>query len=155
MIPEQPKIANVAYGVRRNGRQRIRSVRLFAYLFEALDAQVDLANLEPGGLEAKVEVELGQFLELLAQDPVVPGGGFGQSVVGDLEGFGLRLVQVIEPDRWHLGPPKITAGQQTAVSGHDGEIGIDQDRHIEPERRDALGNLADLPATVAARVVGV
>src|SRR6516225_1338043 len=155
MIPEQPKIANVAYGVRRNGRQRIRSVRLFAYLFEPLDAQVDLANLEPGGLEAKVEVELGQFLELLAQDPVVPGGGFGQAVIGDLEGFGLRLIQVLEPHRWHLGPAEITAGEETAVSSHNSEIGIDQDRDVEPERRDALSNLADLPAAVAARVVGV
>ena len=54
----------------------------------------------------------------------------------------------------HLRP---SAGSPTrpAVSSHNSEIGIDQDRDVEPERRDALGNLADLPATVAARVIGI
>jgi hypothetical protein len=84
-----------------------------------------------------------------------PGRDFGQAIVGDLEGFGLRFVQVIEPHRWHLAPAEIPAGQQTPMSRYNGEIGIDQDRHVEPERRDALGNLADLPAAVAARVGGV
>src|SRR5262249_54363355 len=112
-------------------RYRIRSIRLFACLFEALDAKIDFSDLEASRLKAEVEVELRQFLELLAQEPVVPSRGFVQSIVGDLEGFGLHLSQVIEPHRWHLSPTEITAGQEPAVSSHNSEIGIDQDRDIE------------------------
>src|ERR1700738_3308996 len=47
------------------------------------------------------------------------------------------------------------AGQYTAVAGDHFAVGVDQYRHIEPERVDAARDLADLPGAMRAWVLGI
>ena len=47
------------------------------------------------------------------------------------------------------------AGQYTAVAGDHFAAGVDQHRHIEPETLDAARDLADLPRTMRAWVLGI
>jgi hypothetical protein len=62
---------------------------------------------------------------------------------------------VIEAERRHLGPAELATGQQTAVTRDHIVFAIDQNRNIEAERPDAVGDLSDLLLTVPARVGGV
>ena len=73
-------------------------------VFEGCDAQIDLAHLKAGELEAEIEAEQREVLELLSEQPVIPGGDFGEPVVGDHEGACLLRGQVIKAQRRHLGP---------------------------------------------------
>ena len=82
-------------------------------------------------------------------------GDLGQPVVGDHEGAGLRRGQVIEAQRRHLGHAELAAGEQPAVPGDHVAVAIDQDRDIEAESLDAVGDLPDLLLAVAPRVGGV
>ena len=82
-------------------------------------------------------------------------GDLGQPVVGDHEGAGLRRGQVIEAKRRHLGHAEFAAGEQPAVTRDHVAVAIDQDRDIEAEGLDAVGDLPDLLFAVAPRVSGV
>jgi hypothetical protein len=68
---------------------------------------------------------------------------------------GLGFAEMFEADRRHLGAAQIPAGEQPAVAGDDLKFGVDQDRHVEAEGHDAVGDLADLLALVPARVPGI
>ena len=120
-----------------------------------LDRQVDLGHPETGDLQAEIEGELGKFAQLLAEQTVVPVGNFGQAVVGDHEGAGLGLAQVIEADGRDFGVPKLPAGKQSPVAGDDLETGINEDRHVEAECSDTLSDLPDLFGRVPARVARI
>jgi ParB-like nuclease domain len=122
---------------------------------ERLLAQVNLAHFEAGRLEAEVELHGREFLELLGEQPLVPLGIFGQPVVRDHEGLGLRVAQIVETDGRDFAPPQQLTGHQTAMAGDYFEIGVDQHRHIETEALYAARNLADLTRAMRARVVGV
>src|ERR1700730_2603185 len=50
---------------------------------------------------------------------------------------------------------ELLAGQYTAVAGDHFAVGVDQYRHIEPERVDAARDLADLPRRMRARIPGI
>src|SRR5215831_11941017 len=51
---------------------------------------------------------------------------------------------MIEAEGRHFGNPELTAGEQSAMPGNHVEISIDQDRHIETEGFNAIGDLPDL-----------
>jgi len=57
------------------------------------DPQVDLGHLETGDLEAEIETAEREVLELLGQQPIVPGRNLSQPVIGDHEGTGLPRVR--------------------------------------------------------------
>ena len=154
MATEKPQIPDLAerrprrkFGYRIGGV--VGRVRL---VLERCDAQIDLAHLKAGELEAEIEAEQREVLELLRQQLVVPGGDLGQPVVGDHEGAGLRGGQVIEAEGRHLGNAELAAGEQPAVPGDHVAVAIDQDRHVEAESLDAVGDLPDLLLAVPARV---
>ena len=62
---------------------------------------------------------------------------------------------MFEADGRHLLAAEMATGEQPAVAGDDVEFGIDQDRHVEAERLDAVGDLLDLLALVSAGVARV
>ena len=124
-------------------------------VLERCDPQIDLGHLEAGDLDVEIEAEQRKILELLGEQPVVPGGDFGQAVVGDHEGAGLRRGEVIEAQGRHLGQAELAAGQQPAVPGDDVAVAIDQDRDIEAEGLDAVGDLPDLLFAVTTGINGV
>jgi hypothetical protein len=62
---------------------------------------------------------------------------------------------VIEAQRRHLGNTEFAAGEQPPVPRNHIVIAIDQDRDIESEGPDAVGDLPDLPLAVAPWVGGV
>ena len=113
---------------------------------------VDLACLETGDLDAKVETKQRKILELLREQPVIPDGDFGEPVIGDPEGAGLFRAEVIEAQRRHLSHIELAAGGEATVAADYVVVAIDQDRDIEAEGLDAVGDLSDLLFAVAPRV---
>jgi len=112
MVAKEPEIAQLAD--RRPGRDFRcgigRVVTLLGHVIERGDPQVDLGRHEAGDLEAEIEPAEREVLELLGQQPIVPGGDLGQPVVRDHEGTDLRRGQVIEAQGRHLGHAELTAG---------------------------------------------
>src|SRR5438046_753605 len=71
MRTQSPEITRLAYRL-----PRLRSGHLVIGIGlrrRALNQQIDLADLEPGDIEAEVEIELGELAQLFAEEPVVPG----------------------------------------------------------------------------------
>ena len=60
-----------------------------------------------------------------------------------------------EADGWHLGHAEQLCCLDAAVAGDDDVVLVDEDGVVEAERRDAVGDLADLPARMRARVARV
>jgi hypothetical protein len=90
-----------------------------------------------------------ELFELFGQQAVIPLRDLGQSVVGNSEGSGLHRGEVIEAERRHLGPAELVTGQQPAVTRDYIVCAVDQNRDIEAESSDAVGDLSDLPACYA------
>jgi hypothetical protein len=154
VIVEQPQIAKPAD--RRPGRNLGHGIGRVIVLDRCVvqrgDPQIDLAHLKTGKLEAEIQTLQGEVLELLGQQPVVPGGDLGQPVVGDHEGAGLGRGQVIEAEGRYLREVEFAGSEQATMPGDDLARAIDQDRDIEAEDPDAFGNLPDLLLAVAPRV---
>ena len=157
IVAEDPQIPDFAE--RRIGRQLghliYRVVFSLARIVERLDPQIDLSHLEADDFDAEIETEQGEVPELLRQQPIVPGCDLGEPVVRDPERAHLRRGQVIEAQRRHLAPAKLSCRKQPAMAGYDISITIDQDRNTEPKSLDAFGDLPDLLPAVPARVGGV
>jgi hypothetical protein len=62
---------------------------------------------------------------------------------------------VIEAERRHLAPAELTTGQHPAVARAHILFAIDQNRNIEAESPDAVGDISDLLLRMPARVGGV
>src|SRR5271165_804329 len=62
---------------------------------------------------------------------------------------------MIERNRGNLGPAEPLGGQQPAMPGNHFAVSFDEDRNVEAERLDALGDLADLFGAVLASVARV
>src|SRR4051812_14636249 len=112
-LPQVPRAAQ-----RRAGSGFGYYVIFVGSLIHPLDQQIDLADLEPGHIEAEIEIEAGELAQLLAQKTIVPSRVFGELVVGDRESFDLRWCQVLEADRRNVGQPQLASRQQAAVPGH-------------------------------------
>src|SRR5262249_4294860 len=119
------------------------------------DPQIDLAHLESGDLEAEIKTAERKVLQLLGQQPVVPGRDLGQPVIGDHEGADLRWRQIIKANNRKLGHPERRRRLDTTMPGDYVELGIDQHRHIETKGLDALDDLPDLRPAVTPWVRGV
>jgi hypothetical protein len=91
----------------------------------------------------EIEAEQREVPELFGKQPVIPDGDLGEPVVGDHKGAGLRGGQVIEAEGRHLGNAEFAAGEQPAMAGDHVVVAIDQNRGIEVESLDAVGDLPD------------
>ena len=100
----------------------------------------------------EIETEEGKVLELLRKQPVIPTRDFGEPVVGDHEGAGLRWGEMVEAYRRHLGEAQGTGGQHPAVARDYVVVAIDQDRDDEVEGLKAVSDLPDLLFTVPPRI---
>ncbi|MGB9646771.1 MAG: hypothetical protein WCB44_16855, partial [Stellaceae bacterium] len=76
-------------GPRPNFGHQIGRVVAFRHVLERGDPQIDLTHLDTGELETKIEAQQREILELLGEQPVIPGRNFAQPVIGDHEGLGL------------------------------------------------------------------
>ena len=157
MAAEEPQIPDLAQRRprRRFGHLVARIVGRVRHVVECSDPQVDLAHLKAEDLEVEIEPREREVLELLRQQPIVPSRVLTEPVVGDPEGAGLGWGQMIEGERWHLGPAELAAGEQSAVPADHLVVAIGQDRNVEPEGLDAVGDLPDLLFAVEPRVRGI
>ena len=62
------------------------------------------------------------------------------------------MPEVIEAQRRHLAHAELTTREQAAVTGDDIVLAINQDRDIEVENSDAVGDLPYLLSAVAVRI---
>ena len=134
---------------------RIVAIGFIGPASQTLDLQIDLSDREAGGFQVEAEIELGEHLQVLGQQRLVPGGGLGEPVVGDGEGAGLFRGQVLQADHRDLLPSQLAAGQYPPMASQDLAAGIDQHRYIEGEGFDAARDLADLRGLVEAGVLRV
>ena len=110
---------------------------------------------KPVSAEVEIDVEHRQLAELELQEIEVPAGAERDLVVGDPERALLRLREMRQHDRRHLGHPQRLRRQQPAVAGDDRALGIDQDRVGEAELPDRGGDLLDLALRMGAGVAGI
>ena len=98
MAAEDPQISELAEqrAGRNHGYRVGRIVVGLGQILKRRDTQVDLGHLEASDRDIKIEAEQRKLLELLGEQSVVPGGDFGQPVIRDHKGAGLRGRQVIE-----------------------------------------------------------
>jgi hypothetical protein len=88
----------------------------------------------------------------VCEQPVVPDRDLGEPVVGDPIGAGLLGWEVSEAQRRDLAPAELTTRAEPAVPGDHVVVAIDQDRDVEVESLDAIGDLPDLLLGVLTRV---
>jgi hypothetical protein len=117
-----------------------------------LNSQVDLGHLKAGQLEAEIETNQEKVFELLGKQPIVPIGDLGKPIIGDHERTGLGRAQMVEAQCRHLGHAEFIRREQPPVTRDDLAIAIDQDRDIEAESFDAVGDLPDLLFAVTPRI---
>jgi hypothetical protein len=91
--------------------QSIAPVVSFRLLCQPLDTYVDLGHREAGYLETEVEPQLRELLQLLGEQAVVSHRVLGQAVVGDHEGPGLVLAQMVDGNHRSFGPSEQLGGQ--------------------------------------------
>jgi len=99
-------------------------------------------------LEAEVKSKHGQRPKLFGEQTIVPDGIFGKAIVGDHEGAGLRLSQMIESDGRYFAPSELMTCQYASMSRDHLVVRIDQHRYVEPEDFNAFCNLANLSRTM-------
>src|ERR1700746_1283002 len=117
MAAKLPEIANSADRLFLQGRKligRIGRLRLFA---ETFDPKIDLAHIKAGCLKIEAEIEDRELLELLPQQPVVPGRVFRQAVVGNCKGTSLRGIEMLDRDHRDLAPAELLRRQNPAMAG--------------------------------------
>ena len=120
-----------------------------------LDDEIDFGDLEAGDRQVELRRDFEQSFELDGEDFRVPAGLLCQPVVGNDVGPLLGLGHVRQADRRHVGQPKQLRRFDATVAGEDDEVFVDEDRIVEAERRDAVGDLPDLPARMRARIAWV
>jgi len=91
------------------------------------------AQLEAGDLEAEIEVEQREILQLPCQQPVVPDRDLGKPVIGDHKGASPGWGQMIDAHRRRLGHAECAGGQDPAVTGNYPSVAINENRDDETE----------------------
>ena len=110
---------------------------------------------KPVAREGEIEIEGFERLQLEREPLLVPAGAVLKPVVGDHEGAPLGRVQVVERDRRRLLEAEVLGGEQAAVAGENHACVVDEDRRVEAERRNALGDAGDLLGGMDAGVARV
>ena len=105
MAAQAPQISELAdrWAVRKLGHHIRRVVVAFGRLVERGDPQINLAHLKTSDLDIEVEAVHRQRLELLGEQPVVPGRELAQPVIRDHKRPGLFRGEVIETYGRHFG----------------------------------------------------
>ena len=110
MLTEDPDVAGPGAGGHRHRRDH-----LVLGIGRTLQDHVDLAGGEAGERKIEIDVEHRQFAELELQEIEVPAGAERDLVVGDPERALLRLGEMRQHDRRHLGharsPSRRAAGR--------------------------------------------
>jgi hypothetical protein len=113
-----------------------------------LDSQIDFSHGKTCDLEAEIELDCREFVQDLAEQPLIPRREFSQAIVRDAEGPRLFGREVLDPDYRDLSPPKPLQAEQPAMSGQDLVFAVDQNRDDGTEGSDALCDLLDLPSAM-------
>jgi hypothetical protein len=80
------------------------------------------AGIKTGHLEIKIEVDTCKLLQCFAEQPAVPGGNFGQAIIGDRNCPALGIGEMIETDGRDFGKPTMFCGEDTSMAS--GEIDL-------------------------------
>lgn len=118
------------------------------------DEDIDLRRLEAGDGNVQIDVELGQIMQLKAQQPLVPAGVLRKLVVGNDIGadFPPRSYRRAGPSGRGRGR---SAGRgQAAVACDHAVVLVDQDWIGKAEPADGLGDLLDLLLECVRALVG-
>ena len=152
---EPPQITGTGDRRRVVDRRQPVGLVLVPGAVESGDQRIDLGRLEARDLDVEVEVDGRERLQLNRQEFLVPARELRQAVVRDEVGAPLRLVQIANANRGHLGQPEPLRRLQPGVPGHHLAALVDQDRIGEAERADAVGDPPDLPFTMGPRIARV
>ena len=85
-----------------------------------------------------------KFPEFRREHLFIPPGVLANAVVGQNVSPLLRFAEMVEHDHRNLIQAEFARRQEAPVAGDDPGVGVHQDRVVEPERRDAGGDLRDL-----------
>jgi hypothetical protein len=119
---------------------------------KAFDPEINLAHVEAGHFETKVELLQSQLLQLFGEQSVVPGRVLRQAIVGNDEGLPLGLTEVIHADGGYLVQAEYLGRQEPAMPGDYPAARVDQQRHDEAESLYAARDLIDLCRTMNAGI---
>jgi hypothetical protein len=157
MAAELPEIARLANRGReiRHRREPILGTgrRVRRRLARIVEDQVDLRLAE--ARQINLEIEVDQRLQFLRQDLTVPAAILGELVVGEEVSAPFRRSEVGEAKGRDLFHAEELGGLDPAVPGNDLAVVTDEDRIIESEPLDALGDLLDLLLRVRPRVAAI
>jgi hypothetical protein len=117
--------------------------------------QIDFAGFETGRLESKIEIDDGKLLQRFAEQPIVPGGDFGQAIVGDRKGAALGFGKMLETNGRDFGKPKEFRSGEASMASDDIVRAVDENGHVEPKTLNAAGDLTNLLLGVDADVPGI
>jgi len=156
MTVEEPEVSNSRDRRRRNVRLRdvIGLIARSAPLPE-FEQRVDLRGLEASERKVEFDVEFGDVLQLERHELLVPTGVFGQLVVGNAVGAYLCLGHLAEANRWHLLYAKQLCSLDPPVSCYHAAVAIEEDRIVEPELANTVGNLPDLLCRVGTGITSI
>jgi hypothetical protein len=122
---------------------------------ETQDPLLDLAVVEAKALDVESEVDVGQDLEILAKESIIPRTEFGETVVCDHQASDLLLAQVDDTQGRNPFYTDQLACLDACVTADQTRTLIDHDRDPESEGANAFGNLSDLFLGVETGIVGV
>jgi len=117
-----------------------------------VDLELDFIELETGRFDGEIEIEALERLELDAEAPIVPGSELREPVVGDHERAALGLAEMLERDCRDFAEAQSPGGEDAAMARQNGARAVDQNRDVEPEGRNAVGDAGDLAGAMNARV---
>jgi hypothetical protein len=117
-----------------------------------LDDEIDLRGVEAGNLDGKIEIHLGQRLQLFRQQVGIPRCQLGESVIGQSIGPFLRFTEVLDPNAGDSGKTEGLRRLDPSMTGDDLAVGADQRRNDEAERRDTRRQLLELSRRVLAGI---
>ena len=117
-----------------------------------VDQRIDLGHLEADDADVEVEIARHQGLQFFGQNGVIPAGIQGQLVVSKHIGALLLRAHMFEPNTRHGCHFQQLCGGHPAMAGKNGAIPVDQHRIGEAERKDTVGDLAQLLLRMGAGI---
>jgi hypothetical protein len=154
MVAEQPQIAGLAdrHGLTPLGIDLV--LRISSAVFEIGLNMIDLGRLEAeyGDVKPLYPQQVCQFRDFDRQALAIPSRVLCKLVVGDRKGTPFRRRKSGHNDSWDLVETELHCRCVAAMSGDELTILAHQHRGSEPERGDAIGDLADLLGRMRPRI---
>src|SRR5437868_572407 len=119
---------------------------------KTLDETVDLGHREPCDCDVEFQVYLKKRLELFGQQIFIPSGVQCELIVGERIGPLLSWRHVLKANTRNLRHSQELGRLHPAVTGDNRVVAIQKDRVGEAKHLNTVGDLADLPSRMGARI---